>query len=46
MNKHQLTYIDMHPQPVEREPSTLAIWAGAAVLMLTLWALTFIVFSL
>jgi hypothetical protein len=46
MNRHQLTYIDMHPQPVTREPSTLAIWLGAAVLMLTLWALTFIVFSL
>jgi hypothetical protein len=46
MNRHQLTYIDLHPAPVEREPSTLAIWAGAAVFMLTLWALTFIVFSL
>jgi hypothetical protein len=46
MNRHQLTYIDLHPQPVDREPSALAIWVGAAVLMLTLWALTFFVFSL
>lgn len=22
MNKHSLTYIDMHPAPVKREPST------------------------
>jgi len=46
MNRHQLTYIDLHPQPVDREPSALAIVAGAAVLMLTLWAVTFFVFSL
>jgi hypothetical protein len=47
MNRHQLTYIDLHPQPVtSAEPSGFAIWLGAAALMLTLWAVTFIVFSL
>jgi hypothetical protein len=46
MNRHQLTYIDLHPAPVEREPSALAIWTGAAVFMLTLWAVTFLAFSL
>jgi hypothetical protein len=36
----------LHPAPVEREPSALAVWAGAAVFMLTLWALTVFLFSL
>ena len=46
MHRHQLTYIDLHPQPVTSEPSGFAIWLGAAALVLTLWAVTFIVFSL
>jgi hypothetical protein len=46
MNRHQLTYIDLHPQPVTREPGGFTIWLGAAALVLTLWAVTFIVFSL
>jgi hypothetical protein len=46
MKRHQLTYIDLHPQPVTREPSGFAIWLGAAALVLTLWAVTFVVFSL
>jgi hypothetical protein len=46
MNKHQLTYIDLYPAPVEREPSTLAIVAGAAVALLALWCATVFLFSL
>jgi hypothetical protein len=46
MNRHQLTYIDLHPEPIEREPSTLAIWLGAAVALLALWCATVFLFSL
>lgn len=47
MNKHQLTYIDMYPQPVNtREPSTLALWLGAACVFGGLYLLTIVLFSL
>lgn len=46
MNKHQLTYIDMHPAPVTREPSPVRIWAGAALFMLALWGVLTFAFSL
>ena len=46
MNRHQLTYIELHPEPVTREPSPVLVWFGAAALVLTLWAVTFVVFSL
>lgn len=47
MSKHQLTYVDLHPQPVEtREPSTLAIWAGAAMALVAVYAVTVFLFTL
>ena len=47
MNRHQLTYVDLHPQPVDtREPSTLVIWLGAAFALGTLYLLTVFLFSL
>jgi hypothetical protein len=47
MNRHALTYIDLHPEPVNTaEPSPLAIWAGAAVCALTVWGVVFLAFSL
>jgi hypothetical protein len=46
MNRHQLTYIDLHPEPVEREPSGFAIWAGAAVALVALYCVTVFLFSL
>ena len=46
MNRHQLTYIDLHPQPLEREPSPLAIVAGAAFALVTLWVITVCLFVL
>jgi hypothetical protein len=46
MNKHQLTYIDLHPQPVDREPSALAIWAGAALALIAVYLLTVFLFIL
>lgn len=46
MNRHQLTYIDLHPAPVDREPSPLAIWAGAALALIAVWLITVFVFSL
>ena len=46
MNRHSLTYIDLHPQPIEREPHPLAIWAGAALALLALWLITVFLFSL
>lgn len=47
MNRHQLTYIDLHPEPVNTsEPSTLAVWLGAAVVFGGLYLLTIVLFSL
>lgn len=47
MNRHQLTYIDLHPEPIEqRESSTLAIWCGAALALVALWCITVFLFSL
>lgn len=46
MNRHQLTYIDLYPQPVEREPSTLAVWLGAAFTLAALYIVTVVLFSL
>ena len=45
-NDHKLTYIDLYPAPVTKEPATWVIWAGAAlalagvyivILLTTLW---------
>lgn len=47
MNRHALHYLDLNSEPVDtREPSTLMIWAGAALAAFALWALTFVLFSL
>ena len=47
MNRHNLHYIDLHPEPVDtREPSTLAIWLGAAFALGALYLLTVFLFSL
>ena len=46
MNRHALTYIDLHPEPIEREPSPLAIVAGAAFALVALWCVTVFLFSL
>lgn len=46
MSKNRLHYIDLRPAPIDREPSTLAIWAGAAVFVVVLYAATFVIFSL
>ncbi len=47
MNRHQLTYITMYPRTVQtREPSSGRILLGAALVALTVWGVTFFVFSL
>jgi hypothetical protein len=46
MTGHQLTYIDMYPAPVSREPSGFVIWGSAALIMLALCAVTAVLFSL
>lgn len=47
MSKHQITYVDLHPQPVEvKEPSTLAIWAGAALALVAVYVVTLFLFTL
>ena len=49
MSKHRLTYIDLHPEPLERprrEPSTLQIVAGAVVALIALYATTVFLFTL
>lgn len=49
VTRHRLTYIDMHPQPLERQerdPSPLALIAVAALLLVTLWVLILVLFTL
>lgn len=47
MNRHQLTYVDLHPEPIkQREPSTLVVWLGAACVLGGLYLLTIVLFSL
>jgi hypothetical protein len=47
MNRHQLTYIDMYPEPIkQREPSTLVVWLGAACVFGGLHLVTVFLFSL
>lgn len=47
MSRHQPTYIDLHPEPVQhREPSTLLIWVSAAALLIAVYIVTVFVFSL
>lgn len=45
-SRHSLHYIDLHPEPLEREPSPLAIWAGAALALLALYVITVFLFTL
>lgn len=47
MNRHSLTYIDLHPQPLrQREPGPIRIVGGAALALLAVWCLTVFLFSL
>lgn len=47
MNRHSLTYIEMYPEPLKaEEPSTFAIWLGAAFALGALYLLTVFLFSL
>lgn len=31
MKKHNLTYIDLYPQAIDKEPAAWVIWLGAAL---------------
>ena len=44
MNRHYLTYLELNPEPVEREPGPLAILAGAAFGLFALWFVTVFLF--
>ena len=44
-SRHALHYVDLHPEPVEREPSTLAIFAGALLALVALWIVCVFAFS-
>lgn len=48
MKRHSLTYVDLHPEPVQQstEPSTWLIWLGAAVGVAALCALVVVLFTL
>ena len=45
MNKHNLNYIDLNPEPI-KEPSDLAIIAGAFALVTALACVLLFAFSL
>lgn len=44
-SRHALRYVDFYPEPMKREPSTLAILAGAALALVALWIVCVFVFS-
>jgi hypothetical protein len=49
MSRHRLTYVDLHPEPIERarrEPSTLQVVLGAVVAALALYAFILFLFTL
>ena len=46
MNRHQLTYIDLHPEPIEPEPTGFAVFCGAVVILVALYCVTVFLFSL
>ena len=47
MNKHSLTYVDLHPEPVQQDdPSEWLIWLGAAVVLVCSCAAVAILFTL
>lgn len=47
MNRHQLTYVDLHPEPVtSAEPSGFAVWCGAAFVLGAVYLVTVFLFSL
>lgn len=47
MDRHALKYVDLHPDPLKTdEPSTLAIWLGAAFALGALYLTTVFLFSL
>lgn len=47
MNRHSLTYIDLHPQPLTTdEPSGFTVALGAALVALTVWGTVYLAFSL
>lgn len=46
MNRHALHYLDLNPQPVKREPGSLAVFAGAVFALFALWCATVFLFSL
>ena len=44
--KTRLHYIDLRPAPLEPAPSTLTIWLGAAAMLVVLYIITIVLFSL
>ena len=47
MSRHQLTYIDLHPEPVtSAEPLGFVVWCGAAFALGAVYLLTVFAFSL
>ena len=46
MNRHQLTYIDLYPEPIEQEPNGFSMFLGAVVALAALYCVTVFLFSL
>ncbi len=44
-SRHALRYVDLHPELVDREPSTLAVIAGSCLALSALWIVCVFVFS-
>jgi hypothetical protein len=46
MSRHQLTYIDLHPEPVRQDPPDWLIIVGAVLALLALYVITVFLFTL
>ena len=46
MSKYRMHYIDLRPAPLEPAPSTLAIYIGAAAMLVVLYIITIVLFTI
>ena len=46
LSNHKLTYVELYPEPLEREPNPLAVILGAFAAAAAVYLITFLAFSL
>lgn len=46
LSNHKLTYVELYPEPLKREPSGFAVILGAFAAAAAVYLITFLAFSL